>query len=74
MSYLYDEIREFYEDRIDPGINKFTAMRKLQGNLEENGFDAKEIQLLSAIISDVIKKHGGSREEIFRALYKGYKI
>lgn len=74
MSYLLDEIKEFYKDRIDPGINKFTAMRKLQDNLEETGFDAKEIQLLSAIISDVITKHGGSREEIFRALYKGYKL
>lgn len=74
MSYLLDEIKEFYKDRIDPGINKFTAMRQLQSNLEEAGFDAKEIQLLSAIISDVIKKHGGSREEIFRALYKGYKL
>lgn len=74
MSYLLDEIKEYYKDRIDPGINKFTAMRKLQDDLEQNGFDAKEIQLLSAIITDVVQKHGGSREEIFRALYKGYKL
>jgi hypothetical protein len=74
MSYLLDEIKEYYKDRIDPGINKFTAMRKLQDDLENNGFDAKEIQLLSAIINDVIQKHGGSREEIFRALYKGYRL
>jgi len=74
MSYLLEEIRELYKDRIDPGINKFTALRKLQDDLVENGFDAKEIQLLSAIISDVVTKHGGSREEVFRALYKGYKL
>ena len=74
MSYLLDEIKEYYKDRIDPGINKFTAMRKLQDDLEQNGFDAKEIQLLSAIITDVVQKHGGSREEIFRALYKGYQL
>ena len=74
MSYLLEEIKEHYKDRIDPGINKWTALRKLQKSLEDNEFDAREIQLLEAIISDVVKKHGGSREEVFRALYKGYRM
>ena len=74
MSYLQDEIRDRYEGRVDPQANKWTAFRTLQNNLEEFEFDAEEIQLLGAIISDVINKHGGSKEEVFRALYKGYKM
>ena len=74
MSYLQDEIRDRYEGRVDPQANKWTSFRILQKNLEEFEFDAEEIQLLGAIISDVINKHGGSKEEVFRALYKGYKM
>ncbi len=74
MSYLQDEIRDRYEGRVDPQANKWTAFRILQKNLEEFEFDAEEIQLLGAIISDVVNKHGGSKEEVFRALYKGYKM
>ena len=46
----------------------------LQTNLEEKEFSAEEIQLLAAIINDIVEKHGGSREEVFRALYKGYQL
>ena len=74
MSYLQDEVRERYSGRVDPKANRWTAFRILQNNLEEFDFDAEELQLLSAIISDVINKHGGSKEEVFRALYKGYKM
>ncbi len=74
MSYLNDEIRDRYEGRVDHQANKWTAFRILQKNLEEFEFDAEEVQLLGAIISDVINKHGGSKEEVFRALYKGYKM
>lgn len=74
MSYLQDEIRDRYEGRVDHHANKWTAFRLLQKHLDEFEFDAEEIQLLGAIISDVINKHGGSKEEVFRALYKGYKM
>ena len=74
MSYLEDEMKEHYKDRIDYGANKWTAFRMLQTNLEEKEFSAEEIQLLAAIINDIVDKHGGSKEEVFRALYKGYQL
>ncbi|MCG3216263.1 MAG: hypothetical protein KAS63_06070 [Candidatus Heimdallarchaeota archaeon] len=74
MSYLLDEIKEHYKDRIDFEANKWTASRKLQENLEKADFSAEEIQLLAAIILDIVEKHGGSKEEVFRALYKGYRM
>ncbi len=74
MSYLMDEIKDRYEGRIDFGANKFTALRKLQEELDERDFTAEEIQLIAAIIIDIINKHGGSKEEVFRALYKGYNL
>ena len=69
-----DEIKDRYEGRIDFEANKFTALRKLQEELDEHEFTAEEIQLMAAIIIDIIQKHGGSKEEVFRALYKGYNI
>ena len=69
-----DEIKDRYEGRIDFGANKFTALRKLQEELDEREFTAEEIQLLAAIVIDIINKHGGSKEEVFRALYKGYNL
>ena len=69
-----DEIKDRYEGRIDFGANKFTALRKLQEELDERDFTAEEIQLIAAIIIDIINKHGGSKEEVFRALYKGYNL
>lgn len=69
-----DEIRDRYEGRIDFEVNKFTALRNLQEELDKREFTAEEIQLLAAIIIDIINKHGGSKEEVFRALYKGYKL
>ena len=69
-----DELRDRYEGRIDFGANKFTALRKLQEELDEREFTAEEIQLMAAIIIDIINKHGGSKEEVFRALYKGYNL
>ncbi|MHA1224116.1 MAG: hypothetical protein ACTSP3_12875 [Candidatus Heimdallarchaeaceae archaeon] len=74
MSYLIDEIREIYKDRIDPKENRWAAFRNLQRILESKNFDTKDLQLLGAIILDIIEKHGGSKEEVFRALYKGYKL
>ncbi|MHA1667553.1 MAG: hypothetical protein ACTSX6_02580 [Candidatus Heimdallarchaeaceae archaeon] len=74
MSYLIDEIREIYKDRIDPKENRWAAFRNLQKVLEGKNFDAKDLQLFGAIISDIIDKHGGSKEEVFRALYKGYRL
>lgn len=74
MSYLFDEIKDKYKDRIDPGINKWTTLRNLQNKLEENDFSAEEIQLMTEIIIDIVNKHGGSKEEVFRALYKGYRM
>ena len=74
MSYLFDEIKEKYRDRIDPGLNKWTIMRNLQDKLEEKEFSAEEIQLMTEIIIDIVNKHGGSKEEVFQALYKGYRI
>ncbi len=69
-----DEIKDRYEGRINFEANKFTALRKLQEELDEREFSAEEIQLLAAIIIDIISKHGGSKEEVFRALYKGYNL
>jgi hypothetical protein len=69
-----DELKERYEERIDFTANKWTALRKLQEELEAKEFTAEEIQLLGAIIIDIIAKHGGSKEEVFRALYKGYNL
>ena len=74
MSYLIDELKDRYEGRIEFGANKFTALRKLQEELDKREFTAEEIQLIGAIIIDIINKHGGSKEEVFRALYKGYNL
>ena len=74
MSYLEDEMKEHYKDRIDYKANKWTAFRMLQTKLEEKEFSAEEIQLIAAIVSDIVDKHGGSKEEVFRALYKGYQL
>jgi len=74
MSYLMDELKDRYEGRIDFGANKFTALRKLQDELDIHEFTAEEIQLIGAIIIDIINKHGGSKEEVIRALYKGYQL
>ena len=69
-----DEIKNRYEGRIDFEVNKFTALRRLQDELDKNDFTAEEIQLIGAIIIDIINKHGGSKEEVIRALYKGYNL
>ncbi len=74
MSYLIDELKDRYEGRIEFSANKWTALRKLQDELEQRDFTAEEVQLLGAIIIDIINKHGGSKEEVFRALYKGYNL
>lgn len=74
MSYLIDEIKDRYEGRIVFGSNKFTALRNLQDELDKHEFTAEEIQLIGAIVIDIINKHGGSKEEVFRALYKGYQL
>ena len=70
MSYLKDELKDRYEGRIDFEANKFTALRKLQEEFDKHEFTAEEIQLVGEIIIDLLNKHGGSKEEIFKELNK----
>jgi len=70
MSYLKDELKNRYEDRINFEANKFTALRKLQEEFDKNEFTAEEIQLIGELIIDIINKHNGSKEEIFKTLNK----
>ncbi len=74
-----DELLYWLEDQqnvhgwSNAALRRMSTVR-LQEELDEREFTAEEIQLIAAIIIDIINKHGGSKEEVFRALYKGYNL